>query len=197
MALTPEVTVTNASGDVVDESNYTLAWSNHVNAWDAASVTVSGIKDYAGVKTQTFTIDARDINTALPAYTTPVPYQKPADPTEPGIISEPTLTYNGRTLKKALRPAELVGRRRQKIDAVQRDGQVSRSLHSVNVQQHIRLTAERCQRGDVLYNAYLVVGVLQADQVGVGRQGAGQALRYNAAEPVNLQRCHAAAVVPD
>ena len=97
----------------------------------------------------------------------------------------------------ALRPAELVGRSRQKIDAVQRDGQVSRSLHSVNVQQHIRLTAERCQRGDVLYNAYLVVGVLQADQVGVGRQGAGQALRYNAAEPVNLQRCHAAAVVPD
>lgn len=90
-----------------------------------------------------------------------------------------------------------MGRRRQKIDAVQRDGQVSRSLHSVNVQQHIRLTAERCQRGDVLYNAYLVVGVLQADQVGVGRQGAGQALRYNAAEPVNLQGCHAAAVIPD
>ena len=74
---------------------------------------------------------------------------------------------------------------------------MSRSLHSVNMQQHIRLTAERCQRGDVLYNAYLVVGVLQADQVGVGRQGAGQALRYNAAELVNLQRCHAAAVVPD
>ncbi|OKZ55904.1 MAG: hypothetical protein BHV91_07480 [Clostridiales bacterium 44_9] len=99
-ALTPEVTVTNASGDVVDESNYTLAWRNHVNAGDAASVTVSGIKDYAGVKTQTFTIDARDINTASLAYTTPVAYQKPADPTEPGIISEPTLTYNGRTLKK-------------------------------------------------------------------------------------------------
>lgn len=99
-ALTPEVTVTNASGDVVDESNYTLAWSNNVNAGDAASVTVSGIKAYAGVKTQTFTIDARDINTASLAYTTPVPYQKPADPTEPGIISEPTLTYNGRTLKK-------------------------------------------------------------------------------------------------
>ena len=50
---------------------------------------------------------------------------------------------------------------------------------------------------DILNRAYLVVGVLQADQVGVGRQGAGQALRYNAAEPVNLQRCHAAAVVPD
>lgn len=99
-ALTPEVTVTNASGDVVDESNYTLAWRNNVNAGDAASVTVSGIKDYAGVKTQTFPIDARDINTASLAYTTPVVYQKPADPTEPGIISEPTLTYNGRTLKK-------------------------------------------------------------------------------------------------
>ena len=99
-ALTPEVTVTNASGDVVDESNYTLAWRNNVNAGDAASVTVSGIKDYAGVKTQTFPIDARDINTASLAYTTPVVYQKPSNPAEPGIISEPTLTYNGRTLKK-------------------------------------------------------------------------------------------------
>ncbi len=99
-ALTPEVTVTNASGDVVDESNYTLAWSNNVNAGDTASVTVSGIEAYAGVKTQIFTIDARDINTASLAYTTPVVYQKPSDPAEPGIISEPTLTYNGRTLKK-------------------------------------------------------------------------------------------------
>ena len=71
-----------------------------MNAGDAASVTVSGIKDYAGVKTQTFTIDARDINTASLAYTTPVVYQKPSNPAEPGIISEPTLTYNGRTLKK-------------------------------------------------------------------------------------------------
>ena len=99
-ALTPEVTVKTASGDVVDESNYTLAWSNHVNVGDAASVTVSGIEDYAGVKTQTFKIDARDINDALLDYENPVPYQKPADPTKPGIISEPTLTYNGRTLKK-------------------------------------------------------------------------------------------------
>ena len=100
-ALTPEVTVTNASGDVVDESNYTLAWSNNVNAGDAASVTVSGIKDYAGVKTQTFPIHERDINTISSIIcASPVPYQKPADPTESGIISEPILTYNGRTLKK-------------------------------------------------------------------------------------------------
>ena len=99
-ALTPEVTVKTASGDVVDKSNYTLAWSNNVNVGDAASVTVSGIEDYAGVKTQTFTIYARDINDALLDYETSVVYQKPADPTKPGIISEPTLTYNGRTLKK-------------------------------------------------------------------------------------------------
>ena len=97
----------------------------------------------------------------------------------------------------ALGPAELVGRCRQKIDAVQRDGQVPRSLHGIHMQRHACLTAERRQRGDVLHDADLIVGILQTDQIGVSRQGAGQALGHNATEPVNLQRRHAAAVVLD
>ncbi len=102
-ALEPNVTVMNGA-DKVDASNYTLKWSNNVNAGtDTASVTVSGIGAYAGEVTKTFEIQPRDLSYLTVSYSNPVIYQKPenaADPAYQGIISEPSLTYGTNVLKK-------------------------------------------------------------------------------------------------
>lgn len=100
-ALEPKVTVKTTVDEVVETDNYTLKWSNNVDAGvDTASVTVLGINNYAGEVTKNFTINPKDISEVDITYSSPVTYQKPADPANTGIISEPLLTWNGRKLKK-------------------------------------------------------------------------------------------------
>lgn len=64
MALTPKPTVTATVNGVVttltENTHYTLAWTNNVNAGtNTASVTVTGIGDYSGTQTVYFTINPK------------------------------------------------------------------------------------------------------------------------------------------
>jgi len=64
MALTPKPTVTATVNGVVttltENTHYTLAWANNVNAGtNTASVTVTGIGDYSGTQTVYFTINPK------------------------------------------------------------------------------------------------------------------------------------------
>lgn len=70
MALTPKPTVTATVNGVVttltENTHYTLAWTNNVNAGtNTASVTVTGIGDYSGTQTVYFTINPKVLTTTM------------------------------------------------------------------------------------------------------------------------------------
>ena len=70
MALTPKPTVTAIVNSVettlTENTHYTLAWANNVNAGtNTASVTVTGIGDYSGTQTVYFTINPKVLTTTM------------------------------------------------------------------------------------------------------------------------------------
>ncbi|MBR6948250.1 MAG: hypothetical protein IKH53_09890, partial [Muribaculaceae bacterium] len=58
-AITPEVTVKDGTTTLTEGTDYTIAFSNNVNA-GIATVTVTGKGNYTGTKTATFTINVKD-----------------------------------------------------------------------------------------------------------------------------------------
>lgn len=108
--LKPSVTVKTSNGDTVDPANYTLVWKNNINAWKtgdteaAPQVTISGTGEYAGERTETFTIGQKDLGTlesgspsGTVSFEEEVPYQKGVTG---GIESEVSLSYNGIALSE-------------------------------------------------------------------------------------------------
>lgn len=102
-AKTPSVIVTYQYGDenevrtLEKDKDYTVSYSNNV-AVGTASVTVSGIGNYAGARTEKFTITAQDMsaaNVTLPGGST---YQYLGSTV--GVEPEVTVTLKGITLTK-------------------------------------------------------------------------------------------------
>ena len=93
-ALTPAVTVTDSdrSTDLVLDTDYTVAYSNNINA-GTATVTINGQKNYQGSTSTTFTITPKEVS--LSWGTTEFTYngnaQKP-DVTVGGVIKDDTCT---------------------------------------------------------------------------------------------------------
>lgn len=90
-----EPTVTVDGVTLTKDTDYTLSWSDNVNA-GTATVTVTGAGNYTGSTTATYAIMARDIGTATRSLSpTQVTYD-PSTGTHPTL----TLTYNGIALKE-------------------------------------------------------------------------------------------------
>ena len=86
MTLTPKPTVTATVNGVettlTEDTHYTLAWANNVNAGtNTASVTVTGIGDYSGTQTVYFTINPKALTMAMV------------------MLSSPSFTFNGNEQK--------------------------------------------------------------------------------------------------
>ena len=66
-AITPSTTgrLTDSSTPLVEGTDYTVAYSNNINASTAAKVTYTGIGDYSGTKEENFTINAKTLTTAM------------------------------------------------------------------------------------------------------------------------------------
>jgi hypothetical protein len=62
-ALTPALTISYAGTPLVQNTDYTLAYSGNTDA-GTANVTITGIGSYTGTATATFTIDAADLSSA-------------------------------------------------------------------------------------------------------------------------------------
>ena len=93
-ALTPAVNVTYDGTKLTKGTDYTLAWSNNVNA-GTGKVTITGKGNYAGTIERTFAIAAASISKAsvslgATSYTYNGSARKPV----------PTLTFGGTTLKR-------------------------------------------------------------------------------------------------
>ena len=84
----------------------------------------------------------------------------------------------------ALRAVEFVRRKRQQVDVLCLDvnGQVSRGLHGVGVEQHARLAADCADRTDRQDGADLVVGVHDGNQARVLADGVFHLLRRHDAD---------------
>ena len=89
----PELNVTVGDAVLVKVENYTVQWSNNVDA-GIATVTVSGCGLYTGELTATFNIQPRNINDEVIATSC---YRRFV-PTGEVIHPEPTLTYGDYTL---------------------------------------------------------------------------------------------------
>ena len=65
-AITPSTTGRLTDGEtLVEGTDYTVAFSNNINASTAAKVTYTGIGDYSGTIDETFTINAKPLTTAM------------------------------------------------------------------------------------------------------------------------------------
>lgn len=88
-AKTPKVTVKNNSSTLIENTDYTVAYSNNVNA-GTATVTITGIgNNYTGTTTKTFTIKRKNFNDWEETKTVEIEY--PAS----NIKSYWTMTSNG------------------------------------------------------------------------------------------------------
>ena len=87
----------------------------------------------------------------------------------------------------ALRTVELVRGERQQVDVLRFDidGQVSRGLHGVGVEQHARLAADCADLADRQNGADLVVGVHDGNQARVLADGVFHLLRRHGADGAN------------
>ena len=89
----PSVTIKDGSKTLAAGTDYTLSYSNNINA-GTASVTVTGKGDYTGSKKLNFTINTRGISDAAAAAIAAQTY------TGSAFTPDVTLTYNGKTLVK-------------------------------------------------------------------------------------------------
>ena len=90
------------------------------------------------------------------------------------------------------RAVELVGRDAQQVEPVARevDGEVSRGLDGVCVEEDAPLAAGATEVMDVLHAAYLVVCVHHGDEAGILAQGFLNGLHAHDALGVRLHECH-------
>ena len=91
----PEVVVRDGRTTLTKDVDYTVAYSNNVNA-GSAKFTVTGIGTYKGELTSNFFINPRDLSSEMIAPVTGITYT--------GSAQYPTLTitYNGKTLVEGL-----------------------------------------------------------------------------------------------
>lgn len=90
-SLTPTVTATYNNKTLVANTDYTVSYSDNVNA-GTATITLSGKNNFTGTKNVTFTINPESIsNTSVNT----IPEQKYMGVT---VTPIPTITYNGKTL---------------------------------------------------------------------------------------------------
>ena len=93
-AVTPQVTVTMDGVTLQQGTDYTVAYSNNINAGSNASVTISGKGIYTGSKSVNFTITPAPMSSVTAAPISAVTYNGSAQ------TPNPQLTYNGTTLQK-------------------------------------------------------------------------------------------------
>jgi hypothetical protein len=90
-AITPSVTVSYNGKTLVNGTDYTIAYSNNVNA-GTATITITGKGNYTGSKTITFKINALNISGATTSSVSAQNY------TGKAITPSVTVSYNGKTL---------------------------------------------------------------------------------------------------
>lgn len=91
----PEVVVRDVRTTLVRDVDYTVAYSNNVNAGQA-QFTVTGIGTYEGELTAYFLINTRDLSSEMIAPVTGITYT--GSPQYPSLV----ITYNGKTLVEGL-----------------------------------------------------------------------------------------------
>jgi uncharacterized repeat protein (TIGR02543 family) len=90
-AVTPSVIVKNNGETLIAETDYTVKYSNNINASNSATVTITGKGQFAGTKTLTFTIRQKDLaDSDVEAGTAYI---------ESGKTVSPVIVYGGQTLK--------------------------------------------------------------------------------------------------
>lgn len=94
-AICPTVSVTLDGKTLVAGTDYSVAYSNNVNASQAASVVITGMNNYTGKITKTFTIQAASISNATIEKITDCTYDDGN-----AIKPEPTISVNGVDLVK-------------------------------------------------------------------------------------------------
>ena len=87
----PEVVVRDVRTTLVRDVDYTVAYSNNVNAGQG-QFTVTGIGKYQGELTAYFLINTRDLSSEMISPVTGITYT--GSPQEPSLV----ITYNGKTL---------------------------------------------------------------------------------------------------
>ena len=92
-AITPTPTITYNGKTLVNGTDYTLSYSNNINAEDDSSITITGKGNFSGTTTKAFVINKCNLSnvavSSIPDHTYLGYELKP----------EPTVTYNGKTLK--------------------------------------------------------------------------------------------------
>lgn len=91
-AITPAVTVTLNGKALIKDTDYTVAYSNNVNA-GTATITVTGKGNYTGMAAGTFTIKPADASSASVSVSNQT-Y------TDSALTPAPTVTLNGKTFTK-------------------------------------------------------------------------------------------------
>ena len=94
--ITPGVTVTYGDITLTEGTDYELSYENNVNAGTEATVTISGMGNYTGTVSRTFTIDTVDLSYATIEITDEGPFLYAGEAINPNIV----VTENGRELIK-------------------------------------------------------------------------------------------------
>ena len=84
--ITPSVTVTYGDVTLEEGIDYELSYENNINAGSEATVTISGIGDYTGTVSRTFTIDAVNLDFATITITDEGPFLYAGEDINPNIV---------------------------------------------------------------------------------------------------------------
>ena len=92
-SISPLPTITYNNKTLKKDTDYTLSYSNNINA-GTATITITGKGNFTGTTSKTFSISARAMSDTSVANVSSQTY------TGNGISPLPTITYNNKTLKK-------------------------------------------------------------------------------------------------